>query len=174
VLEGADLEPGGGFRLMEFERGHTSILAAPLPVGGGTSVVLELFDKPPPGFSEADRRLVASAAEVGADLLRQALAERQTHRLLFDAVGAALTATKGVASVIEGAQEQPREVVLEQLRKGLAEDVTATASAESTLRLAEAVRALAHRHGAAAVDHSIRLITDVGKLLDELTGNVVR
>ena len=59
----------------------------------GTVVVLELFDKPGPGSPTTTARLVAAAAEVGADLLRQALAERQTHRLLFDAVEAALQAS---------------------------------------------------------------------------------
>ena len=60
-------------------------------------MVLELFDKPAPGFTDDDRRLVAAAAEVGAELLRQALAERQTHRLLFDAVEAALEGERHVA-----------------------------------------------------------------------------
>src|SRR5438270_2957341 len=47
--------------LQPFERGRTSLLAAPLAVGPGVNVVLELFDKPPPGFSDGDRRLAAAA-----------------------------------------------------------------------------------------------------------------
>ena len=66
-----------------------------MPAGTGTAVVLELFDKPG-GFTDADRRLVGAAADVGGDLLRQAVAERQSHRLLFDAVEAALRASTGV------------------------------------------------------------------------------
>ena len=80
----------GPVELMPFETGRSSILAVPLPVGADTVVVLELFDKPAPCSPTADRKLVAAAADVGADLLRQAFAERQTHRLLFDAVEAAL------------------------------------------------------------------------------------
>lgn len=170
VVNGSDVGANGGVQLMPFETGRQSILAAPLPVGGGTSVVLELFDKPAPGFTDGDRRLVASAAEIGADLLRQALAERQTHRLLFDAVDAALTATTGVTDLLTPSTEAPHEVVLERLREGLGEDTNAVASPDTTLQLVEAVRALAVRHGPLAVDHCVRMVSDLRKLLDEITG----
>ena len=98
----------GPTELTAFETGRSSILAAPLPVDTGTVVVLELFDKPAPGFTEADRRLVAAAADVGADLLRQAFAERQTHQLLFDAVEAALQATSGVTDVLAATSTRAR------------------------------------------------------------------
>jgi two-component system, NtrC family, nitrogen regulation response regulator NtrX len=170
VVNGSDVGANGGVELMPFEIGRKSILAAPLPIGGGTSVVLELFDKPPPGFTDGDRRLVASAAEIGADLLRQALAERQTHRLLFDAVDAALTATTGVTDLLATSVEAPHEVVLESLREGLGEDANAIASPDTTLQLVEAVRKLAVRHGPLAVDHCVRVVSDLGKLLDGITG----
>jgi ActR/RegA family two-component response regulator len=169
VVNGADVGANGGVELMPFEIGRQSILAAPLPIGGGTSVVLELFDKPPPGFTDNDRRLVASATVVGADLLRQALAERQTQHLLFDAVDAVLSATTGVTELLSTSDESANEVALERLREGLAEDKNAVAPAETTLQLVEAVRTLAIRHGPQAVDHCIRVVKDLGKLLDEIT-----
>ncbi len=169
VVNGADVGASGGVVLLPFESSRRSILAAPLPVGSGTSVVLELFDKAT-GFTDEDRRLVAAAAEVGGDLLRQALAERQTHRLLFDAVEAALTATSSVTDLLAPAPETPHEAVMERLREGLAEDANAVASPDMTLQLVEAVRRLAVRHGPLAVDHCVRVVTDLGKLLDGITG----
>ena len=141
VVNGGNVGAAGGVQLFPFESGRRSILAAPLPVGSGISVVLELFDKPAAGFTDEDRRLVGSAAEVGAELLRQALAERQTHRLLFNAVEAALAATAGVTDLIAPSQEDAHAVVMERLREGLAENVNAVASPDATLRLVEAVRA---------------------------------
>jgi two-component system nitrogen regulation response regulator NtrX len=171
LLNGPDPATDGSVELMPFEKGRKSILAAPLPIGGGTSVVIELFDKPAPGFTSGDRQLVAEAAEVGADLLRQALAERQTHRLLFDAVDAALTATTGVTDLLSPASDAPPAAVMASLKEGLGGDPNATADADTTLRLVEAVRALALRHGPVAVEHCVRVVTDLRKLLDGITGS---
>lgn len=160
----------GAVALWPFETDRSCILAVPLPVAAGTAVVLELFDKPPPGFTPADKHLAAAAAELGADLLRHALAERQTHRLLFDAVEAALQATSGVAAALTPPSEAPPALVLDRLKEGLAADTQAVADAETTLRLVEAVRALAVRHGPPAVEHCVRVVTDLNRLLDALTG----
>ncbi len=168
---------GGGaagvLDLFPFEHGRSAVLAAPLAVGGSTLVALELFDKPPPGFDEDDRRLVAAAAEVGADLLRQAVAERQTHRLLFDAVEAALKASTGVEqalSPLAGLPDPPPAAVMARLREGLDADANAVIDADTTLGLVEAVRALAVRHGPAAVAHCTRQVEELRKLLDTATG----
>jgi DNA-binding NarL/FixJ family response regulator len=158
----------GDTALLPFEKGRQCILAAPVPVGTGTAVVLELFDKPSPGFTDDDRRLVSSAAEVGSELLQQALSEHRTHRMLFDAVEAALQASSGVTELLNG-PETPAQAVMDRLREGLATDSNAVASPDSTLQLVEAVRALAVRHGPVAVDHCIRMVNDLRKLLDEVT-----
>jgi hypothetical protein len=136
-------------------------------------VVLELFDKPGE-FTDADRRLVAAAADFGAEMLRQALAERQAHQVLLGAVGAALGASESVAQSLRGgaarAEEPPPAAVMDQLREGLSASPAPAADAGETLRLAEAVRVLALRHGPAAVRHCTRLVEDVRALLDEITG----
>jgi hypothetical protein len=175
LLESIDLTNSGLLELFPFEAGRNQILAAPLPVGTGTAVVLELFDKPAPGFTDDDRRLVSAAAEVGGDLLRQAVAERQTHRLLFDAVEAALRASSGVEEAIAPPadakpEEPPPAAVMERLREGLDADANAVVDADTTLRLVEAVRALAVRHGPAAVGHCTRMVNDLRALLDGITG----
>lgn len=175
VVNDTDVSLAGVLELLPFEQGRQSILAAPLPVGASTIVVLELFDKAPPGFTDDDRRLVAAAAEVGGDLLRQAVAERQTHRLLFDAVEAALRASSGVTETIASSgaaslEEPPPLAVMERLREGLDSDANAVVDADTTLDLVEAVRALAVRHGQAAVAHCTRMVNDLRVLLDGITG----
>lgn len=160
----------GGMALMPFEEQRTAILAAPLPVGGSAQVVLELFDKP--AFTDADKRLVSATSEVAAELLRQAMAERQTRRLLFDAVDAALRATDVVRDTLTTPPPAapPARDILEKLKRGLAADANAVTDADTGLRLIEAVRELAVRHGPPAVDHCLRVVESVKKLLDQMQG----
>lgn len=171
----------GAVELQPFERGRSSLLAAPLAVAANIQVVLELFDKQatgggraPEGFTAADQRLVAAVADFGVELLRQALAERQAHRLLLDAVAAALGASDGVAATLQGTPEARRDQpppaeVLDSLRQSLQSTATG-ADADLTLRLAEAVRVLANRHGAPALRHCITLVENLRQLLDSVTG----
>jgi hypothetical protein len=170
--------PAGTVELQPFERGRHSLLAAPLDVGAGFHVVFELFDKQEAdgaGFTDADRRLVGAAADFGAEMVRQALAERQMHRMLLDAVGAALGASTSVAETLRESPSQrleqpPPAAVLDQLREGLSATPGSPLDADETLRLAEAVRVLALRHGSPAVQHCIRLVEDLRRLLDAVTG----
>jgi ActR/RegA family two-component response regulator len=165
----------GHFELQPFERGRQTLLAAPVSVAPGVQVVLELFDKPAPGFTADDQRLVTAAADFGAEMLRQALAERQTRQVLFDAVAAALRAGDSLTQSLRGTPEErltepPPEAVLDQLRQGLSANPAGAVAAEETLRLAEAIRVLALRHGPAAVQHCTRLVEDLQRLLDTVTG----
>ena len=171
----------GSVELHPFEKGRRSLLAAPLAVAPGLQVVLELFDKQTPageadpaGFSDADRRLAAAAADFGAEMLRQALAERQTQRVLFDAVEAALGASDSVAESLRGGAARPDDpppaAVMERLKEGLQGNADAGVGGGETLRLAEAVRVLALRHGAAAVRHCTDMVESLRRLLDEAAG----
>jgi ActR/RegA family two-component response regulator len=159
--------------LQPFERGRSALLAAPLAAGPGVHAVLELFDRPG-GFRDEDRKLAAAAADIGTELLRRELAERQARRTLFDAVAAALDATRlvpapdGPAPAARPEEPLPA-TVLDSLRQGLATDRTAAVGADAALRLAEAVRTLAVRHGPPAVEHCIRLVESVRELLDGVT-----
>lgn len=169
VMNDFDPTTAGAVELMSFEKDRRSILAAPLRVGPGTHVVLELFDKAV--FTDDDRRLVDAAADIGTELLRQALAERQTHRLLFDAVQVALSESENVSRTLASEPEEPPPpAVLEKLRQGLASDANAVIDADTGLRLVEAVRVLAVRHGPQAVRHCVTLVEDLRKLLDSITG----
>lgn len=169
----------GTVELQPFEKGRHALLAAPLAVAPGVHVVLELFDKQNGGkeaaaFTAEDQRVVGAAADFGAELLRHALAQRQIHQVLLDAVAAALGASDSVAASLRGTHaerlEQPPPIaVMDQLREGLSATAGAVGADES-LRLAEAIRVLALRHGPAAVRHCLRLVDDLRGLLDEITG----
>jgi ActR/RegA family two-component response regulator len=173
VMNDFDPQAAGMVELIPFETDRRSILAAPLRVGPGAHVVLELFDKPV--FTDDDRKLVAAAADIGAELLRQALAERQTQRLLFDAVQAALTSSENVTRTLAYSpeprpEEPPPADVLERLRQGLADNPNAVTDAGTGLELVEAVRVLAVRHGPEAVRHCVTMVEDLRRLLDGITG----
>ncbi len=173
----------GDTELQPFEAGRHSVLAVPLLVAPGVQVVVELFDKKsekggivPEGFTEADTRLAATAAEFGAELLRHALAERQSHQILFDAIAAALEATDTVSESLKGTAAQRREAppppsVMDQLRDGLRAAGSSRDDADESLRLIEAIRVLSVRHGPAAVQHCTHLVESLRKLLDGTTAS---
>jgi ActR/RegA family two-component response regulator len=172
----------GPVEMQPFETGHTSLLAAPMTVAPGLHAVIELLDKTSPdaSFSAADKRLAQAGANLGAELLRQALGQRQTQQMLLDAVAAALGASADLVgerltgTVSMRQEEPPPPQVLDQLRQGLSAvsgmfegDQT---GAEQTLRLAEAIRVLALKHGAPAMEHCLRLVDNVRALLDQVAG----
>ncbi|MGE3807958.1 MAG: response regulator [Gemmataceae bacterium] len=169
------MDPREAAELQPFEAGRASLLAVPMEVGPGMHVVLELFDKEGgTGFTPEDQRLVAATAEFGVELLRQALAERNTNALLLDAVAAALKASESVAQSLAGSasqrqEEPPPAAVLAELRAGL-QASAAGKDAGTTLELAEAIRVLALKHGDVALEHCLRLVRDLRRLLDAVTG----
>jgi hypothetical protein len=170
-------QAAGSVELQTFEKGRRSLLAVPLPVASGVQVVLELFDRDggSAGFTESDRQLATAAAGLGCELLRQALAERQTHRVLFDALEAALGTSDALAATLkpggaERPEDPPPEAVMDQLRQSLGQQPDPVMDAVDTVRLIEAIRSLAVRHGAAAVRHCIGQVEGLRRLLDSVTG----
>jgi ActR/RegA family two-component response regulator len=175
----------GGLELHPFERGRRSLLAAPLSITPGLQVVVELFDKQGPAgqsiaFTEQDRQLVRAAADFGAELILQALAERQSQQVLFDAVAAALEAGDQVARSIATPppsvrgtprRDTPPPDVLQRLREGWPQpSPDAPLDGGDTVRLAEAIRVLALHYGSPAVHQCIRLVEGLRELLDQVTG----
>jgi ActR/RegA family two-component response regulator len=165
VLNNFSAAAAGPVSLYPFEQNRTSILAAPISFGPGSQAVLEVFDKP--AFTDADRQLLARVAEIGSDLLRQALAERQTQRLLFDAVDAALKAGDTVAASFHSGGS---EAVLDRIRTGMAAEGQSLAEADTGLKLIEAVRALTAKWGQPAIDHGLRMVESTRQLLEETQG----
>jgi DNA-binding NarL/FixJ family response regulator len=160
--------------LQPFERGRRNLLAVPLIVGPGVQAVIELFDQASGRFRPEDLQLVRAAAEVGTELLRQAIGQRQAQQLLLDAVEAALGASDEIDHSLhdgsaERLQQPPPEQVLDQLRAGLTTPGDGRV-AEVSLRLAEAIRVLGLRHGERALEHCVTLVESLRGLLDRATG----
>lgn len=161
-----------------FEKGRACLLAAPLPIAPGTQAVLEFFDRPG-GFGPDEQRLVQAGADLGTELLRQALGQKQTQRLLLDAIAGALRSGDQVVRTLgdhpppEAEQPAPPQV-LERLREGLVSGGGDRRLAEHSVALAEAIRVLAARHGTEALEHCLRLVQDVQRLLDAVTGAAPR
>jgi ActR/RegA family two-component response regulator len=183
LMTGLDRDgSAGALQLQSFEKGHSSLLAAPLAVAPGVHVVMELFDKrlpsgapDPEGFGPRDVQLVRGVAEFGAEMLRHSLAQRQTHEVLLDAVGAALEASQSLARGLRPTTtardvQPPPDAVMAQLREGLTRSETRTMDVEDSVRLAEAIRVLAVRHGSPAVRHCIQLVENLRTLLDGAAG----
>ena len=156
-----------GFLLQPFEEKRNSILAAPMAVAPGVQAVLELFDKTG-GFSPADVRVAAVGVDLGADLLRQALAERVSQRTLFDAVEAALGASEAIAGALTETgsvptEQTPGDAALRSLREGLRS--VAAGDSRDTLKLLQTVRDLALAHGPEALRHCLRIVESTAALL---------
>jgi ActR/RegA family two-component response regulator len=171
-----ELPSPSSVELQPFERSRRSLLAVPMSVTAGVHVVCELFDKlSGPGFSEEDQHLVSTAAELGTEMLRQALGERQAQRVLFDAVEAALGAGDSVVASLRGTtaermEQPPPAPVLDSLKESLSALPDALVEPEETVKLAEAIRVLALRHGAPAVGHCLVLVQNLQRLLDTTSG----
>ena len=60
--------------------------------------------------------------------------------------------------------------MMERLKRGLSADANAVTDADTGLKLIEAVRELALRHGPPAVDHCVRVVQSVRQLLDAAVG----
>ena len=167
--------------LMSFEKGRTSLLAIPLEVTSTTHIVLELFDKlsgngkpDSAGFSPDDIRLAGDAGLIGAELMRQHFSQRQMHKVLLEAVETAMKTTEQVTgSPTESIPEEKDHrdsKILDQIREGLHETSDLQLDSENAVKLAEAIRQLATRHGSPALKHCTKLITQLAELLDDVTG----
>jgi ActR/RegA family two-component response regulator len=180
ILRDLERSAGGSVELQPFERGRRCVLAIPLTVAAHVQAIIELFDKRGPAgdvvFTAEDQRLLQAAAVFGTDLLRQALTQRQTNQLLLDAVASALGASDHVAQSLSGPapaqrlEQPPPAVVMDQLLEGLQTTGTSATEAGAQLRLAEAIRVLAVRHGSPAVEHCVRLVEGLRELLDKVAG----
>src|SRR5439155_11748374 len=170
------LPKSSSVELQPFERGRRSLLAVPMTVTPAVHVVWELFDKMGgSGFTQEDQHLVATAADLGTEMLRQAMGDRQMHRVLFDAVEAALGAGDSVveslrSTAAERMEQPPPRPVLDSLKESLGDSPGALVEPEETVKLAEAIRVLALRHGAQAVRHCLVLVQNLRSLLDSVGG----
>ena len=151
----------GPIELFPVEKNRRSLMIAPFAVGSNVHVAIELFDKAE--FTADDRAIAASCAEIGTELARHIIAGRQTSRVLFDAVEAALRAADGVSAVM------PTPAAVASLKANL-ESHESGIDANTSLDLIQAIRTLADRHGSRAVEHCTTMVKDLTSLLDSAAG----
>ena len=167
----ADYAHLGPIRLHPFEKDRASLLLASASLGGGSHAVFELFDKAGADkFSDEDRQRLATGSELGGELLRQTLNEKHTRSLLFDAIAAALEASRLHDGDIEGEVGDGGSPVMDSIRKNLAEMPGSVLESDASIDLSESIRALASRHGDPAVRHCQKLIDSLRELLDQAAG----
>ena len=157
-------DSGQTIQLFPLEQGRKTVLVAAMAIGNGIVGAIELFDKPGEGFTADDVQVAQATADVGADLLRRSLAERQGHSLLIDALAAALKATDQVQNLLH--EDRPPPEVLEHIKQGLVLAGSTPTDSEAVLQLLEEVRSLFRQHGCRAVEHCTRMIRDLRQLLD--------
>src|SRR5262249_16782378 len=103
------LDDLSGQALQPFEQGRANLLAVPLDVAPGVQAVLELFDRPG-GFGPEQQKAGSAAAQLGAEMLRQALAERDSQQLLLQALTEAQRVGKEVTAALRSPDAAPPEV----------------------------------------------------------------
>jgi CheY-like chemotaxis protein len=156
---------GEALQLLPVERDRQTLLIAPMAIGEGIVGAIELFDKPGAGFTPEDIEVARATADLGVDLLRRSLAERQGQRWLIDALAAALQATERVRDLLH--EDKPPPEVLEHIKQGLVQSGTTEKDSEAVIQLLEEVRTLSRQHGLRAVEYCTRMIRDLRQLLDE-------
>lgn len=162
-----------------FEQGRKTLLAVPLNVAPTTRVVIELFDKPQ-GYSIHDERLVRTAADFGTELLKQAISDRQSSRMLVDALEAAFDASERLgqhlSTPVENAQtesaDDPLKAATEAIRRNLTQDRNSPLDAETTISLAETIREIATHHGSQAARHCLQIMQQLRVLLDSVNRDI--
>lgn len=168
-----DLKNGNSasMQFQSFEQDRDSALIAPLTNGASLQVVLELFDKQDSdGFTSNDRQIVEATAEFGGELFRHAFSEQRMQQVLFDALATALEASHSIEASLGGSpgklSDPPPEEILDALQRDLQGSSDNSLSSKDAVRLAEAVRVLALRHGSEAVQHCLQQIESLQSLLD--------
>lgn len=174
--------------LLPFESQAAYSIGVPLVQLATLQAVAELVGRPVEGQGDRAQALpaVRSAAPLVADLLKQALAQRDAQRMLLDALEAALAAGQAVLAPggtpgdtepsasqtiphpTDGSAEW--QAALARLKQSLHETPLAEAATEEVLEAAQALQALARNYGPSALRFAVGLLRELMRLLDETAG----
>lgn len=162
----AEAERRFGVRLQDYECGHRSLLAIPLPLDNGQAAVLELFDTPwaEGTWSDEQQAIIRSFQNLAQAVLSQVFAERQLHIALLRALQAALlsadqTQTRG--STKEQASSLDWQAMLVQ--SSVLPDFP-----QELHQLAEQLHVLYRKYGPAALEFSRQLLQDLQRFLSQV------
>jgi hypothetical protein len=158
----------GSVRFSAYEASRQHLLGVALLNQPSLTVVLELFDKSGGGpFTLGDRESLVTLHPVAAALLGCLLGERESQRMLYDTLGAALRESEAFAGTLAAAREAApaaRQVFRECVKSaGAVPGVHVDAWAEVLQRLSE-------RYGPGAAERALELVRHVESMLADATG----
>lgn len=149
------------------EARHQHLLGIALHTSPSLTVVLELFDKSgtSPAFLAADRELLVAWQPVASVLLKMALGERESQKMLYDTLQAALLESEQFAGSLKdsGAASAASQVFTSKVAQA------GTVTGGHIDEWAQTLQRLSQRYGPSAVDRILQLLKSVETLLDDVT-----
>src|SRR5262249_37447870 len=131
------------------------------------TIVLELFDKASdgPAFTTRDRELLVAWQPVASVLLKMALGERESQKMLYDTLQAALKESEQFAGTLKesGASIAASQVFTSKVSQA------GTVAGGQVDEWAQTLQRLSQRYGSSAVDRILQLLKSVENLLDDVT-----
>jgi two-component system, NtrC family, nitrogen regulation response regulator NtrX len=157
----------GSVRLLDYESQRKQLLGSTLLNHASLTVVLELFDKEGgQAFTTDDKTQVATLQPVAAALLAAVLGERESQRMLYDTLHAALQESHAfVGSIAAARQAGPaaRQVFTEHVsHAGAVPGAQIDAWAELLQRLTE-------RYGPGVSERALDLLRQLERILADVT-----
>jgi GAF domain-containing protein len=160
-------------QLSSYEARHSTILGMALLSSAEMTIVLELFDKSQNGvagaFSTADKELLESFRPAAAILLKMALGERKSQKMLSDTLRTTLEESDRFIGTFASAK-QIDDSTKERLSKSLSS--AETASAQQIDQWADRLQHISQRYGPSAVDRTLKVLEQLELLLADVTGSV--
>lgn len=159
-------------QLSALEAKHSQLLGLALLNNANMTIVLELFDKTQNGvlgaFTPSDKELLESFRPAAAILLKTALGERESQKMLADTLRATLEESDRFIGTFASAG-QIDDSTKERLTKSLSS--TETASVQQIDQWAERLQHISQRYGPLAVDRMLKVLEQLELLLADVTGS---
>lgn len=157
----------GSVRLTPDEARHQHLLGIALHSSPSLTVVLELFDKAGgnPAFVALDRDLLMAWQPVASVLLKMALGERESQKMLYDTLQAALKESEHFAGTLK---ESGAAIAASQVFTSKVPRAGAVAGGQVD-EWAQTLQRLSQRYGSSAVDRILQLLKSVEGLLEDVT-----
>jgi two-component system nitrogen regulation response regulator NtrX len=167
----ASAQSAGNLQLSAYESSKEHLLGLALHSTPALSVVIELFDKREQArivpFSGNDKAAVMAVQPVASLLIRLALGERASQKMLHETLRAALEESDhflGTLSAARHAGPAAQKVILDHLPSAGA------ISADRIDQWADILQRLSTRYGAAAMDRIVNWLKELEQLLAETSG----
>jgi ActR/RegA family two-component response regulator len=158
----------GSVRLSAFEASRQHLLGVTLLHQPSLTVVLELFDKAGgEPFTAADKEALSTLQPVASALLSSLLGERESQRMLYDTLGAALRESEAFAGTLTAARQAAPAA------QRVFQECVPSAGAVPGIQIdawADVLQRLTERYGPGAGARALELLRHVERMLADATG----